>query len=104
MCCVAAATLWCCLVLSRFKFCCCHALIHHNSVAHKSHFGTGFYGYLIVFFCLKAYAENWFCVPWYPAGILALYMHKFCIAGPFKFKNNNTNKPEICLHQIGGDC
>ena len=24
-----------------------------------------------LFFCLKAYAENWFCVPWYPAGILA---------------------------------
>jgi len=35
-------------------------------------------------------------VPWYPASILALYMHKFCFAGFFKFKNNNTNK-----HQIG---
>jgi len=32
------------------------------------------------FFCLKAYAENWFCVPCHPAGILTLYMYKFCFA------------------------
>jgi len=49
MCCNVAATLWCYLVLSWFKFCCCHALIHHSSAAHKSHFGTGFYGYLTGF-------------------------------------------------------
>ena len=42
---------WCCytLVLSWFKFCSCHALIHHSSAAHKSHFGTSFYGYLTGF-------------------------------------------------------
>ena len=49
MCCNAAATLWCYLVLSWFKFYCYHALIHHSSVAHKSHFGTGFYGYMTGF-------------------------------------------------------
>jgi len=49
MCCVAADTLWCYLVLSWFKFCCFHALIHHSSAIHKSHFGTGFYGYLTGF-------------------------------------------------------
>ena len=49
MCCSAAATLWCYLDLSRFKFCCCHALIPHSSVAHKSHFDTVFYGIWLVF-------------------------------------------------------
>jgi len=49
MCCVAAAALRCYLVLSWFKFCCCHALIRHSSAAYKSHFGTGFYGYLTGF-------------------------------------------------------
>ena len=38
MCCSVAATLWCYLVLSWFKLCCCHALIHQSSVVHKSHF------------------------------------------------------------------
>jgi len=42
MCCNVVATLW-------YRFCCCHALIHHSSAAHKSHFGTGFYGYLTGF-------------------------------------------------------
>jgi len=54
------------------------------------------------------YVENWFCVPCEivlsPGAILALYVYKFCFSRPFKFKNYNTNKPEICFHQIGGDC
>jgi len=37
----------------------------------------------------------------YPAGILVLYAIQFCFAGSFKFKNYNTSKPEICLHQTG---
>jgi len=46
---------------------------------------------LVFWFSLQmAYAENRFCVPWYSVGILALYMHKFCFAGSFKFKNNKT--------------
>jgi len=104
MCCIAAATLWCYLVLSWFKFCCCHALIHHSFAAHKSKFWYWFLWLFDWFFYLKAYAENWFYVPWCPTRILALYMYKFYFAGPFKLKNNNTNKPGICLHQIGGDC
>ena len=37
--------------------------------------------------------------------IIALwYMHNFCFAGAFKFKQDNTSKPGIYLHQIGGDC
>jgi len=54
------------------------------------------------------YAENWFCVPCetvlIPVVVLALYVYKSCFARPFKFKNCNTNKPRICLHQIRGDC
>jgi len=49
MCCVVAATLWGYLVLSWFEFCCYNALIHPTYAAHKSHFGTGFYGYLTGF-------------------------------------------------------
>ena len=49
MCCIVVDTLWRYLVLSWFKFCCCHAFIHHSSAAHKSPFGTGFYGYLTGF-------------------------------------------------------
>jgi len=60
MCCVAAATLWCYLVLSWFKFYCCRALIHHSSAAHKSIFWHWFLWFFDCFFCLKAYAENWF--------------------------------------------
>jgi len=100
MCCIIVATLWCYLVLSRFKFCCCHALIHHSSAAHNTMFGTGF----LVFFANGSCKKLYLCVPWYPGGILAFYMQKFCFAEPFKFKNNNTNKPGICLHQLGGDC
>ena len=36
--------------------------------------------------------------------IAILYMHNCCFAGAFKFKQDNTSKPGICLHQIGGDC
>jgi len=37
--------------------------------------------------------------------MIALVLHAFsCFAGTMKFKQNNTSKPEICLHQIGGDC
>ena len=49
MCCVAAATLWCYLVLSWFKFCCRYALIHHSSAAHKSLFGTVFMVIWLIF-------------------------------------------------------
>jgi len=32
-------------------------------------------------------AENWFvCVSCYLASILALYMHKLCVARPFKYR------------------
>jgi len=40
----------------------------------------------------------------YPVVILALYGIQFSFARPLKFKNYNTKKPGICLHQIGGDC
>jgi len=70
-------------------YCCCYTMVFYNTQVSFWHWFLWLFDW---FFCLKAYAENWFCVPWYPAGILALYMHKFCFAGPFKLKNNNTNK------------
>jgi len=36
-----------------------------------------------------------------PSAILVLYGVQFYFAGPHKFKNYNTNKPRIFLHQIG---
>ena len=36
-----------------------------------------------------------------PATTHAFYVYKLCFAGPLKFKNYNTNKPRVCLHQIG---
>ena len=96
MCCGVADTLWCYLVLSWFKFCCCHVIIHHSSAAHKSHFGTGFYGYFTVFLLKGLCRKLVLCALvscWYT-----------CLVYAQKFKNNNTNKQGICLHQIGGDC
>jgi len=103
MCCIVVATLWCYLVLSWFKLCCYHALIHHKFCCTQVSFWHWFLWLFDWFFCLKAYAENWFvCL-----GILLVYLLCICtnyvFAGSIKFKNNNTNKPEICLHQIGGD-
>ena len=37
----------------------------------------------------------------YSVAILSLTGIQLCFAGALKFKIYNTNKPRICLHQIG---
>ena len=45
-----------------------------------------------------------FFIPGFLVVMYALYVHIFYFAGSIKFKKDNTSKPRICLHQIGGDC
>jgi len=49
MCCIAAATLWCYLVFHGLNSVVAMLLFTISSAAQKSHFGTGFYGYLTSF-------------------------------------------------------